>query len=323
MSRRARSLASYAERRVAPSSPKETLRRSLCGSLVKIGNYNRVRLQANVAQSDAVNIRPGATVVTTVAGSNIRPIKGKITSIFPQANSQTRTVTVEAVIDNPDGQLLSGKFLEMKILTARKPNAITIPQAAVVEFQDQTSVWVVEGDTVTAQPLIAVQNYVRTFDYFIICGRVSHLTLTYYYIRRRTIKRTGAVLGFAQVEQPVQEACGKPTGNVLNYAPLLLITTCGNRNHAIRRWLSAIRRCGATSSLWHRLKRCRRTCGQVHAAQGGVPPKRTLMGCLPRYARRAFVCPDRVAFVTYEQSNKLVLTNQRTAILWECLQEIG
>jgi len=121
--------------------------------IVKIGNYNLVRLQANVAQSDAVNIRPGATVVATVPGSNIPPIKGKITSIFPQANSQTRTVTVEAVIDNPDGQLLSGKFLEMKIITARKPNAITIPQAAVVEFQDQPSVWIVEGDTVTAQPI--------------------------------------------------------------------------------------------------------------------------------------------------------------------------
>ncbi len=121
--------------------------------IVKIGNYNRVRLQANVAQSDAVKINPGATVIATVPGSNIAPIKGKITSIFPQANSQTRTVTVEAVIDNPDGQLLSGKFLEMKIVTARKPSAITVPQAAVVEFQDQPSVWVVEGDTVTAQPV--------------------------------------------------------------------------------------------------------------------------------------------------------------------------
>ena len=121
--------------------------------IVKIGDYSRVRLQANVAQQDAVNIRPGATVLATVPGSNMPPIKGKITSIFPQTNSQTRTVTVEAVIDNPDGQLLSGQFLEMKIVTARKPNAITIPQAAVVEFQDQPSVWVVEGDTVTAQPV--------------------------------------------------------------------------------------------------------------------------------------------------------------------------
>ncbi len=121
--------------------------------IVKIGDYDRVRLQANVSQRDVVNIRPGTTVVANVPGSNLTPIKGKITSIFPQANNQTRTVTVEAVIDNPDGQLLSGKFLEMKIVTARKANAITIPQAAVVEFQDQPSVWVVEGDTVTAQPI--------------------------------------------------------------------------------------------------------------------------------------------------------------------------
>ncbi|MGB5635451.1 MAG: efflux RND transporter periplasmic adaptor subunit, partial [Waterburya sp.] len=121
--------------------------------IIKIGDYNRVRLQANVAQQDAVNIRPGATVLASIPNSNVPPIKGKITSIFPQTNSQTRTVMVEAVIDNPDGQLLSGQFLEMKIVTARKPNAITISQAAVVEFQDQPSVWVVEGDTVTAKPV--------------------------------------------------------------------------------------------------------------------------------------------------------------------------
>ena len=121
--------------------------------IVKIGNYDRVRLQANVAQVDAVNINLGATVIAKIPGSNIAPIKGKITSIFPQANSQTRTVMVEAVIDNPDGQLLSGKFLEMNILTALKPNAITIPQNAVGEFQGQPSVWVVEGDTVAAQPV--------------------------------------------------------------------------------------------------------------------------------------------------------------------------
>ena len=121
--------------------------------IVKIGDYNRVRLQANVAQQDAVNIRPGATVLASIPNSNVPQIKGKITSIFPQTNSQTRTVMVEAVIDNPDGQLLSGQFLEMKIVTARKPNAITIPQTAVVDFQDQPSVWIVEGDTVTAKPV--------------------------------------------------------------------------------------------------------------------------------------------------------------------------
>lgn len=121
--------------------------------IVTIGNYNRVRLQANVAQRDAVNIRLGSPVIAIIPDSNIPPIQGEITSIFPEANSQTRTVTVEAVIDNPEEQILSGKFIEMKIITVRKPNAITIPQKAVVEFQDQPSVWVVEGNTVTVKPV--------------------------------------------------------------------------------------------------------------------------------------------------------------------------
>ncbi|MDY7016345.1 MAG: efflux RND transporter periplasmic adaptor subunit, partial [Cyanobacteriota bacterium] len=119
--------------------------------ILKIGDYSQLRLQANVAQQDAVKIRIGSPVIAKVPGTNMTPIRGKITSIFPQADSQTRTVMVEAVVDNPNGKLSSGKFLEMQIITARKPNTITIPQSALVEFQDQPSVWVVEDDVVRAQ----------------------------------------------------------------------------------------------------------------------------------------------------------------------------
>ncbi len=96
-------------------------------------------------------MRINSPVIVTIPGSDLEPIEAKITSIFPETNSQTRTVIVEAIVNNPDGQLLAGQFLEMKIITARKPNAITIPQRAIVQFQDQHSVWIVDGDIVRVQ----------------------------------------------------------------------------------------------------------------------------------------------------------------------------
>jgi len=114
--------------------------------VLKIGDYSRVRLQANVAQEDAGYIRIGTPIQAQVPGVTDQPLTGKITSIFPQTNNDTRTVTVEAVVDNPQERLLSGQFLEMTILTNRKANTIAVPRNAVGEFNGENSVWVIEDN---------------------------------------------------------------------------------------------------------------------------------------------------------------------------------
>ncbi|ACB51058.1 unknown [Crocosphaera subtropica ATCC 51142] len=116
--------------------------------IVKIGDYSRIRLQANVAQHDATNIRIGTPIIAKIPGTSVT-INGQVSSIFPQSNSQTRTVTVEAVVNNPGGELRSGQFVEMELITQRQPNALTVPSSAVVTFEDNPAVWVVNGDTAT------------------------------------------------------------------------------------------------------------------------------------------------------------------------------
>ena len=54
-------------------------------------------------------------------------------------------MTVEAVIDNPDGQLLGGQAVEMQIITARKPSTLSVPQAATIESEGKQAVWVLAG----------------------------------------------------------------------------------------------------------------------------------------------------------------------------------
>ena len=118
--------------------------------ILKIGDYSRIRLQANVAQQDAVNIRLGSPLTAKISGTDLS-IKGQVSSIFPQTNSETRTVTVESVINNPGGKLLSGQFIDMEIITQSQPYALTVPQSAVVTFEDSPAVWVVEEDTARRQ----------------------------------------------------------------------------------------------------------------------------------------------------------------------------
>lgn len=114
--------------------------------VLKIGDYSQVRLQANVAQRDAAFIRVGTPIQAQIPGASGDLLTGEITSIFPQTNNNTRTVKVEALIDNPQEQLLSGQFLEMTIVTGRSEDSVSVPQMAVVDFNGEQSVWVVEDE---------------------------------------------------------------------------------------------------------------------------------------------------------------------------------
>ncbi|PHJ67321.1 RND transporter [Nostoc linckia z18] len=113
--------------------------------ILKIGNYSKVRLQANVAQQNLAGVEIGSPIVAHVIGNFTKTIKGRVTSIFPKAGEETRTVTVEAVVDNPGGQVLAGQAVEMQIITAYKRNALSVPQAAVIESETKPAVWVLAG----------------------------------------------------------------------------------------------------------------------------------------------------------------------------------
>lgn len=113
--------------------------------ILKIGEYSKVRLQANVAQQNLTGVEIGSPIVARIIGNATKTIKGRVTSIFPKAGEDTRTVTVEAVVDNLGGQILAGQAVEMQIITAHKPNALSVFQAALTESEGKQAVWVLAG----------------------------------------------------------------------------------------------------------------------------------------------------------------------------------
>jgi membrane fusion protein (multidrug efflux system) len=66
--------------------------------------------------------------------------------VDPQVQLPARTITVKAVVPNPTRVLQSGMFIEARLETSRRTNAVVIPEDAILALPTGTVVWVVKGD---------------------------------------------------------------------------------------------------------------------------------------------------------------------------------
>jgi membrane fusion protein, multidrug efflux system len=75
------------------------------------------------------------------------PYTGSITFTDPSFNAQTGTFLVRASVDNPQGVLRPNQYVRARIKGAMRPNAILVPQRAVLQGAKGHFVWVVDKDS--------------------------------------------------------------------------------------------------------------------------------------------------------------------------------
>lgn len=85
-------------------------------------------------------------VEVILANSSIYPEKGKLTFKAPTYQQSTGTLQLRGVMPNPDGILLPGQFVRVRLIGAFKPEAIMIPQKAVLQSQKGMFVFVVNDE---------------------------------------------------------------------------------------------------------------------------------------------------------------------------------
>lgn len=105
--------------------------------------------QGNLKQSE------GAEVSVTLEDGSTYPLKGKIEYSEVYVNESTGSVTLRAVIPNPDGTLLPGMYVRAEVSTGEDSNAILVPQKGVSrDAKGNASVMVVSSDNkVEARPV--------------------------------------------------------------------------------------------------------------------------------------------------------------------------
>ena len=101
------------------------------------------RASFQVPERYADQLKVGQQVSFRVASLPGRTFTGNVDFVDPIVELPGRTITVKARVPNPRRELQSGMFIEARLVTAVRPNAVIIPEDAVIPLQGANFVWVV------------------------------------------------------------------------------------------------------------------------------------------------------------------------------------
>lgn len=114
--------------------------------LLTLQTVSPQRVVIEVPERYAVQLRPGQTVEFSVAAQAGRTYRARVDFIDPVVQNENRTIVVKASAPNPGGQLKPGMFVEARLATTTRANAIVVPEDAVQPLRSANVVWaVVDG----------------------------------------------------------------------------------------------------------------------------------------------------------------------------------
>lgn len=111
----------------------------------------------------------GFVVDLILADGSIFPHQGRITFANADYDTLTGTYLMRATVPNPDASLRPGQFVKVRLVGAMRPNAILVPQAAVLQGAKGHFVMVVDKDN-RAQPRPVEVGPWHGNDWFIAAG---------------------------------------------------------------------------------------------------------------------------------------------------------
>jgi membrane fusion protein (multidrug efflux system) len=102
--------------------------------------------QLSVPGKKAGNGSLGFAVHLKLSDGSIYPRAGKLNFASERINAQTGSFDVRAEIPNPDGALRPGQFVRVSLGGASRPNALSVPQRAIIDSPFGKIVFVVNQD---------------------------------------------------------------------------------------------------------------------------------------------------------------------------------
>jgi len=121
--------------------------------LITLQTVNPQRAVFQVPERYAARLLEGQIVVFRVAALGSKDFSGSVDFVDPVVALPGRTITVKALVPNPDRELQAGMFIEARLQTELRADAVVIPEDAVTPVQGAMWVWVVSGNQVERRPV--------------------------------------------------------------------------------------------------------------------------------------------------------------------------
>ena len=93
---------------------------------------NPLRIKIDIPEQSISEVKVGQSVSVTTSAWPDKNFAGRVARIAPNVSAQSRTLTVEAEIENSSGALKPGQFATVRILQERTEPAVLVPARAVV-----------------------------------------------------------------------------------------------------------------------------------------------------------------------------------------------
>ncbi len=112
-------------------------------TLFRLAALGSVWVNAEVPETEAPLVRPGAAVTARATALPGAVYKGTVAAFLPDVNPMTRTIKARIVLANPGGRLKPGMFVNVEFGSAAKP-ALMVPSEAVIHTGKRTIVILAE-----------------------------------------------------------------------------------------------------------------------------------------------------------------------------------
>lgn len=99
--------------------------------VVSLQTLDPIYADFNVPQEVLARFEVGQKIEITVDSYHDTVFTGKVTTIDPEVNKDTRNIAIEATLENPDHKLLPGMFANVIATTGEPEKFLTLPQTAI------------------------------------------------------------------------------------------------------------------------------------------------------------------------------------------------
>ncbi len=111
-----------------------------------ISERRMLTLQRDLGRAPNQDVTTPPPFRVYLADGSLYPQIPKLNFIDPAVDTRTGTLAIRLEVDNPQHLLHAGQFARVQVSQQQDPNAIVLPQRAILDQQGQNYVWIVDAD---------------------------------------------------------------------------------------------------------------------------------------------------------------------------------
>src|SRR5215218_3094725 len=127
---------------------------STSSKVATVARTNPLRVRIDIPEQAIATVRAGQSVSVSVSTYPDRSFAGRVARVSPSVSSTSRTLTVEAEVENGENLLKPGQFATIRVLMPQSDPAVLVPVRAVRTDGTTSRVYVIQ-DGVARERLVA------------------------------------------------------------------------------------------------------------------------------------------------------------------------